>query len=445
MLAGTVLSRRRFLSTIGLLGGTSILAACVAPQAAAPGGGEAAPAAAEGVALIVDTRDSEVQFMTETLPWFQEEHPDVTAEFRGYPGNDYFTKILALAAANEVGDMVWGNISGGQYMNLGVKGIIIPLDDFAEADNYDFSPFFASTVESCRFDGRLYSMPLSGMPSQRPLFYNTELMDGVEYDMTENWDWTTDDLVAAAETLTKREGGEVTQWGFVPDVQYFGLVPWIRTFGGDLLSDDGRTCVINSPAAAECVNFLLSLSQEHGVSPTPEEMQGQPRDMFLGRQCAMTQLSTGALTSIRGATDFEYGASVAPRHPVNGRSDMNAALHIGVTANSQHQQTAYDLAAHYCTREVGIYKLNTPSGMPAGRPDVYSSDEAIALHPGFPLLSEAGAWSKVHTLPWNLRGAEVIATLQNNMDQIWLGQMSVEDGLALVQQEVQVALDKPMA
>lgn len=436
------LTRRQFLTSIAAMGGVTALAACAVPPVAAPTGDGAAPTD-ETITLIVDTRDSEVPFMTETFAWFQEQFPNVQAEFRGYPGNEYFTKILALAAANEVGDLIWGNISGGQYMNFGVKGIITSLNDFVEADSYDFSPFFQSTVDSCRLEDKLYSMPLSGMPSQRPLFYNTELMDGVDYDINQNWDWTTEDLIAAADTLTKRENGQVVQWGLVPDLQYFGLVPWLRTFGADLLSDDGRTCVINSAEAAECVNFLLSLSHEHGVSPKPEERQGEPRDMFLGKMCAMTQLTTGALTSIKNAADFEYGASVAPRHTVHGRSDMNAALHIGVSSRSQHKQTAYDLAKHWCTREVGIYKLNTPSGMPAARPDVYSSEEAIALHPGFPLLGEAGNWSKVHTLPWNLRGAEVISTLQNNMDQIWLGKVGVEEGLALVQQEVQIVLDKP--
>jgi ABC-type glycerol-3-phosphate transport system substrate-binding protein len=441
-----MLSRRQFVYGLAAAGGAAGLAACAAPVAQTGESESGAPAASETVRLVIDARVGEGPYMTDTFEWFKEDHPNVEIEVREYPFAEYFTKLLALSAAQQEGDLIWGNISGGRYLSFGVKGIVIPLNDYVERDDYDFSPFFASSVESGRFEGNLYAMPLSGMPSQRPIFYNTELMDGVEFDVTKNFDWTPDDLIEVGTKLTKREGDRVVVWGFIPDRGgYFGVVPWVRTFGGDLLSEDGRTCVFNSPEVVECITFLQSLSDVHGISPKPGETTGGGSDMWLGRSAAMFQTSTGALTSLREAADFEYGASVMVRHPVHGRSDMDATYHLGIAARSKAQDIAWELAKHYCTREVGIYKLHTPAGMPAAREDVYNSEEAIALHPGFPLLGQAGEWSKPHIVPWNLRGAEVIDAVENNMERIYLGELTVEQGVELIQQEVQTVLDKPMA
>ena len=395
------------------------------------------------IKLVVDTRSNEVEFMTASFEWFKDKFPNTEAEIRGYAGGEFFTKILALSAAGKEGDVIWGNISGGQYLNYGLKGIIKQLDALVEADGFDLGQFFPATVETCRYETRLYALPLAGMPSNRPLFYNPELLQDVAYDPTTSWDWTIEELIEVGQKLTVREGDETKIWGYAPDTGYWGLVPWLRTFGGDLLSDDGRQCLINSPEANECIKFLWDVPNTYKTGPAPDQVQDTVRNMWLGGNIAIIHFSTGGLSSLKNSAKFDYAASVMPRHAKHGRSDMIGAHHLGVAMRSANPDLAWELCKHYCSKEVGIYKLSTTSGMPAARADVYNSPEAIAIHPGFPALAEAGKWAKLHTVPWNLRGREVINTLHNNMDLIWLNKVGIEEGLNMLQAEIQKILDKP--
>ena len=104
---------------------------------------------------------------------------------------------------------------------LNQQKLTADLAPFIESDN-DFDPddFYADVIEKSRINGEIRVLPTTLQFSW--IYYDKKLFDeaGVAYPEP-GWSW--DDFLATARALTIRDGGEVTQWGFVDPYNDIGL------------------------------------------------------------------------------------------------------------------------------------------------------------------------------------------------------------------------------
>ena len=182
-----------------------------------------------------------------------------------FPGSEYFQKINTLAAGGTMGDVIWiSSIEG--YFRLAATGVLAPIDDIVESLGYDLEEHYPATISAAYLNGQLYGIPILAHPGRVGLFYNKTIFDdaGVDYpDET----WTMDDFLAAAIAVTDPER---RIWGFVdPEGSYFTSIVFIRAFGGDTLSADGATSLLNSEESIAALKFQSSLYNEHMVAPAP--------------------------------------------------------------------------------------------------------------------------------------------------------------------------------
>jgi len=154
----------------------------------------------------------------------------------------------------------------GKMGDVRVNGAPILEDLGAHYTPVQKQAYALSALAPMRVKNRLLALPASG--GSLALVYNKRLFDeaGLAYP-SENW--TTDDFLSAAKTLSSGEVKGIT----VPLKWSYWLLPFLSGFGGPLF--DNETPLFASASHAEGLDFYLDLDRVYGVaapSSSPEVM-----------------------------------------------------------------------------------------------------------------------------------------------------------------------------
>jgi len=416
-----------------------------APTAAAATPTAQPKAGTKAATIRINARADIVQdFLDEFGKEYEQAHPGITIVQEGIPSAEYFVKLRALSASKQIGDIVWGFISGGAWLAFAPLGVLRPLDDLVKAEGADFlKQWYAPAIEIGKLDGKLYGLPEMSHPGNVVFMVNEDTFAeaGVSLPTTE-WDFEKD-LVPAAQKLTKRSGDRVDRFGTYVENAYLGLVPMLRRWGGELLNPDGTKCLLDSPENAKAVQFMVDLVTKHKVVPGQQQIEESSTKMVLaGKLASIANTTAGTLATNRAAASgkMKLSGRLTPKGPA-GFGSMLAAQQMGVYTGSQVVEPAWDLIKFYTSHDVGVRKVVKAS--PGGRPDVYHDPRLYKIDPIYELLVPVMDKLQPHILPNNLRGAEMTKVLDNEMQSIWLGKVDVATGLKNAQAEVQKVLDQP--
>ena len=166
------------------------------------------------------------------------------------------------------------------------------------------------------------------------LYYNKDMFDaaGLEYPQA---DWTWDDLLTAAQALTK-DG----VYGFYAPVTYNELYKVVAQNGGALFDEDGNP-TIDSAENVEALQWMLDKMLEYHIQPTSEEMSGKtPEDMFKNSEIAMEVTGSWMVTTFADAP-FEWDIALEP-----GNTDQVHHVFadgIVASANTKNAEAAWKL------------------------------------------------------------------------------------------------------
>lgn len=460
--------RRRLLfrAALVLTGGAGLVAACggtpaspaakqaVATPATAPKPGATTvpptqPQAATGAQRTIkaNTRATDTQkFMQHFGKEFEQANPGVKVVIEEIPEQEYFTKMRALGAAKQAGDIIWGLIGGGAWLTFAAVGMLRPIDDLVKKEKDDFlKQWYPATHGVATLDGKLYGLPEMSTPGNALLIWNeTAFTEAGVAPPTPEWNFEKDFLVAT-EKLTKRTGDRVERFGTVLMKTYLGLVPMLRRWGGELLNPDGTKCLLDSPENVKAVQFIHDLETKHKVAPTAQQIEENALKMFIGGKVATQANIVPATiaTSKKAVGDrFKFSGMLTPRGPA-GRATMLAAHHFGINTTSKVADDAWELIKLWGSHEVGVQKVFMGGASPGARPDVYNDPRLHEFDPVYKLAAVAMDNLQPHFLPHNVRGTEMSKVLDNEMDKIWLGKVDVAAGIKNATAQVQKVLDKP--
>jgi multiple sugar transport system substrate-binding protein len=263
---------------------------------------------------------AQMELYEEARAAFREKYPQIEIEIVSAAGFiDYIQKINTLAAGDQSPDVI---MMGGEWFPVfAEQGVFQPLDPFL-VDTPDFreEDYLSAALEGLRYKEQLWGLPKD--VNVNALYYNKDAFDeaGLDYPSA---DWTWDDLLAAAQALTKRSGGRIERYGFAAPA------PWtfIWQNGGEIFDRniDPTRVRIDEPEAVEALEFYFSLSSEHQVSPTPAEVQQTPLlELFAAGRLAMLQEHRGATVPFQRIRDFEWGIAPLP-HQKERASILNWA------------------------------------------------------------------------------------------------------------------------
>ncbi|MCE7985073.1 MAG: sugar ABC transporter substrate-binding protein [Caldilinea sp. CFX5] len=358
--------KRKMLALFGLLMVISlIITACPAPagQPGATGatGGGAAAAGPTTIRISCWESGDALEPFNNAIKSFEAANPEIKVNLECIP-QDYGTKLLAQIAAGNAPD-IWQN-GDGDVARYVAEGAVAPLDDYINgSDPLDMSVFLPGVASFGQVNGQTYYLTKDYSPLV--LYYNKKLFDeaGVEYP-TDEWTW--DDLLAAAQALTKPDG---SQWGImIPntwgDLYWLrGVLPIIYQNGGSVVSEDGTktTGFMNSPETVAALQWYVDLIVTHKVAPAKADIDALAgADLFQTGKVAMQWTGRWPLKDYKANPDLSFGTAQLPAGPA-GRANALCWAGFTLNAKSENKEAAWKflkyIAAGDGAKEFANYAL----------------------------------------------------------------------------------------
>ncbi|MCE5315270.1 MAG: extracellular solute-binding protein [Armatimonadota bacterium] len=203
---------------------------------------------------------------------FERRHPNVDVKLlamMGYNGEMNPQKIMTAVVGRVPPDVIYpGRNTMGDWAS---RGAFIPLDDLIARDRHEKDgvrreEYYKAAWDEIVYKGKTYAVPDD--IDTRALYYNRELFRkaGLDPDRPPR---TWDELEEYTKKLTLYNSrGEFKQLGFIPHSQNYGnswfcLYCWQN--GGELMSMDGRKCVMNSPRSVDALEWLVKFFDKFNI------------------------------------------------------------------------------------------------------------------------------------------------------------------------------------
>lgn len=269
------ISRRTFLQLTGGSAALALLAACapaVAPQPGAAGGSEAAAPNVEGVNLSV------MAFGQADQPAFQAladaylaRTSNVTVEAIFLPNDEQYYATLQTQFAGGSNPSI-ASMQGWGFQLFAENGVLAGLNALRERDDFNYAWADVQVVKDyTERNGDTYLTPMQ--LATMVMFYAKKPFDeaGLPYPTD---DWTFEEFVEIAQQLTKTDG-DVKQWGYQANGNWFRDIHWIRSTGAqefDALIDP-KTSQFNQEPIVNIVQMVASdFYHTMKISPLPADL-----------------------------------------------------------------------------------------------------------------------------------------------------------------------------
>lgn len=465
----SAISRRDLLKGLAMAGGATLLAACqpkvvevtrvVKEEVAVEK--EVTRVVKEVVEKAAETKVFRVHWrLGNVRPHYPERIKDLEAMYPGLKVNseefpagsaEFGPKIGAMVAAGAAGDLVWSAIGSGSWQFFVAMGAAIPVEPFIEADSSGFTlePYWPRLVESLRYSpetgmgrGVLYSIPELAHGTQQCLFFNKTLLEnlGLPFPPADD-SWTRDDLL---EVAIKATDSANRRFGFLPATGDFSNTRHAAlAFGGDLMSEDGRTSLIESSEGLhKATRWMYDCFHTNNCAPTAQERSGGVNQMFLANRLAMYQSGTWGVSIENVVKDtFEWDMVIMPKGPVA----RGGNLHIDgflILKDAKYKEEAYEFSKLLTNLESGVaYAVH--NGL-AARPDVYDDKRVQERWHFWKVYKQSIEESVAHIGPANMRKQESQVLIRTTFDPLWIGDEEPTDAwFAQASQTFQDYLDKP--
>jgi sn-glycerol 3-phosphate transport system substrate-binding protein len=252
--------------------------------------------------------------------------------------------------------------------------LLVPFNKIATsaADKAWMDGFYPAFMRNGTIDGNVW-----GIPFQRSTivqYTNKDAFKEAGLD-PEKAPATWDELTAAAQKLTKREGDRVTRWGV--QIPSSGFPYWLYQAlaiqaGAELANENGTKVNYNAPGCVEALQYWIDLAQKYKVHPPGiVEWGTTPRD-FLEGKVAIMWTTTGNLTNIKANAKFPFGISMLPAHKRRGSPTGGGNFHLFKGASPAQQQASLAFLK-WVTSPERAAQWGIETGYVATRPDAWET------------------------------------------------------------------------
>ena len=386
----------------------------------------------------------------------------VSARYEAWPGgDDYNTKVRLMTASGELKDYVlWGNWSS--LPNYVDDNLLLPLDALMAAANVKLEEWVASSQELQKYDpaakkpgaGQVWGFPIMGNPGAAFLFYNNDVLKAAGLqpptDATTLKELTA--MGAEVKAKTGAFGMQENLWGTTHGFSWDQ--GYVAPFGGNILDEDGKTCLINSPECLEAYNWQYNLRHVDKIEGTPDDISayGNYKEGTEKGLVAMYKMgSWGAgWFLLRAANENpEMGFCLFPTswdNNANGRRGNTMGINwYGISSNAEHKAECFDVLYWFNSKEAGLFAVESGQTAPAPRVDVLS-DPLLDEYPIVKATANAINGAERERIPGNLRNKEAGDILTQNMTLVDTGtQVPDQAFLDKLAADIQAVLDMPPA
>ena len=381
----------------------SVPASASPSASAAACGTYAGPAVTITYAMWGDT--TELANQQKIVDAFHAMNPKITVKVSVSDWDSYWPKLQTDLAGGNAPDVFL--MDGPLYPDYQTRDQLLDLSPYIAKDGFDTGQLVDLAVQDFTApDGHLYGLPRD--LNTIALFYNKTMFDaaGIAYpDAT--WDWAK--LAEVAKQLTKTAGG-APQWGFYTETSdmenYWSSLVWQA--GGDILSADKKTVVIDTDQAAAGIQFLQDLVYKDKVMAQP--VAGGVGDMFENGQAAL-EADGSWLVPTHQAAGIDFGVAPLPKGPAGQATSVNPS---GVVAykGSKAPDAAWEFIKCYTGPQMQAMIASLKASMPANK-EVLTNQYATSFDGG-KIFAEALTYA--HIKPSFKGYDEFATTLQDELD-----------------------------
>lgn len=282
-------------------------------------------------------------------------------------------RLLCGIAGGDPPDVVWfDRFAVGEWA---AKGAFMNLQPFLDRDlrerpddPFTLRPedFYEPTWAESVYGGDLYAVPTE--TDNRAMFYNIDYLERHANALIAAGCVDPDDptkvgpprtwaqLEAATEILTERDArGKLVRVGFIPNFgnSWLYIYGWLN--GGSFLSDDGRTCLLDSKEVVEALAYMTKLYDIMGgaevVNAFQTSQQGGDLDPFLGGKIAMRIDGDPFMTTIANSRrDMRFAVTLAPAPEGLPRLGWCGGWALVIPQNAEHPEEAWQFIKYMVSK-----------------------------------------------------------------------------------------------
>lgn len=371
---------------------------------------------------------------------YEAAHPDVTIELVDLGSSDYSTVLTTqLTGSGADFDVVSVKDVPG-YTTLVNKGVLEALDSYIEKDGVDLSVYKGLT-DQVQVDGKLYELPFKS--DFWVLFYNKDVFDNAGVDYPTN-DMTFEQYDELARKLTVTEPGSEVYGAHYHT--WRSTVQMFATLDGEHTILDGNydflkpyyETILDEQENGVCQDYAtLKTSNLHYSGAFS---QGNIGMMNMGTWFISTLIDK--VGSGEYADCANWGIATYP-HAEGVEPGATAAqiTSLAIPTSSPNKDAAWDFMKFVCGEE-GAQILASTGNFPA----VMTDDvvETVASIEGFPADETSKEALKTTDLylemPVDPKSSEIEIALNEAHDNIMTGNMTIDEGIADMNEKVSAIL-----
>jgi len=234
--------------------------------------------------------------------------------------------------------------------------------------------------------------------------------------------WTWDKLRDCALRITKHgSDGRPEQLGVqIPTFPHNAYILW--AYGGEILSPDGKHCLLNSPECVRAYQFLADLRWKDRVAPTPS--QGALSAFgFESGKLGMSFDWMGMAPRYRKAVkSFEWDICPVPDGPA-GRTSILKGNQLVMYRECEHPDMAWRFMRFLtgAKTEAWLYGDKLRRGDPSRKSVAYSPEFLHASRAPYNTRAYLSALENGRLLPIDARWQEWLTALNAELDELWSG------------------------
>lgn len=375
------------------------------------------------------TRESSELNVKAAVEAFNAQDRGFKVKVKAIPNANFTDKLVSALASGSGPDILSIDLVFAPYFSS--IGALNDLSDFYDSLKFK-DEMMDSMVKTGQYDGKQFALPFSADVSA--LFYNKKHFEEAGLDPN-NPPKTWDELKEAAKKLTINDRYGYTFAGADVGGQVFTFLPYIWGNGGDVLSEDGKKAVINSPESIEAMQYYVDLVVNEKVTPegVPNYSWSQSQDAFTSEKASMLITGNFFLRILsQDYPDLDWGLTLIPKNEGGSHSSFAGGELVGVPTSSKYVEEAKEFIKYALTEDVQVEVFAKEGGIPV-REDLFEN-KYFTEEPRYQVFTEA---LKVAKTPYSLQYNEIFSQpVLSSIQRALKGEVTPEEAFKSAEAEI---------
>ncbi|PAF29667.1 ABC transporter substrate-binding protein [Paenibacillus sp. 7516] len=329
-------------------------------------------------------------------------------------------------------------------MDWARKGYYASMDEMIAADqDFNKEDYVQTFLDQGKVDGKQYFLPMYG--TTQVMYYRMDTLKESGIDPASLTTWEA--LAEAAAKMTKQENGKTTFYGWEPMWGNENMVDAVLGKGGQILSDDGKTVMIDSPEWVETWELFRKWIHDDKIMGIHFGGQGWEY-WYKTIDDVMKNKAAGYTGSSGDQGDLDFSIVAAMEQPgwegVGQGKPVASAIMAGIpaAASPEQQQAAYQWLTYFSeTANTAAWSMNT--GYIAVRQSAQEDPDFKAFSEENPQIKVPLQQAAHASAPFqDPTGGKINEALKDAADQVQINNMPAEQALKEAKEKAQKELDR---